>query len=199
MSVGLGLVEPRQVRRIPRADDPWGQQNEQELLAWAALVRGAGSYLEVGSCYGHGLRLMAPHLKPRAMMVSVDLCRGVQTLEGVDTGLYLKQTLRDLEGKGYLTEVIAGNSHDAHIEERARGFGPYDAVFIDGDHDYEGVKQDWETYGFMGKIVGFHDIFHRDHGVSQLWQELKAEGHTYCEIRARHSFWGIGVIFQERL
>lgn len=58
----------------------------------------------------------------------------------------------------------------------------YEYMFIDGDHSYEGVKIDFET--FWSKlatkgIMGFHDINLKglsnndEYGVWKLWEELK--------------------------
>lgn len=56
-------------------------------------------------------------------------------------------------------------------------------LFIDGDHSYEGVKQDFEMYKTLldkgNSLIFFHDIvdsdFHRSLGcnVSKLWYELE--------------------------
>lgn len=53
--------------------------------------------------------------------------------------------------RGYSTEVV----------DLVRSFSPeINLLFIDGDHSYEGVKADWETYKHFlssGAIVIFHD------------------------------------------
>ena len=63
-----------------------------------------------------------------------------------------------------------------------RQHGPYDLVFIDGDHSPAGVRADWQNYGPMARLVAFHDIDAEhgkltparlaDYGVHQLWTEL---------------------------
>jgi predicted O-methyltransferase YrrM len=40
------------------------------------------------------------------------------------------------------------------------GEGGFDFVFIDGDHSYEGLREDWETWGPLlvaGGVVALHD------------------------------------------
>jgi predicted O-methyltransferase YrrM len=55
---------------------------------------------------------------------------------------------------------------------------PVDFLFIDGDHSYEGAKQDWHSYAPLvrpGGLIAFHDIsmnFAETH-VKQLWDEIK--------------------------
>jgi hypothetical protein len=50
----------------------------------------------------------------------------------------------------------------------------FDIIFIDGDHDYEGVKNDYEVSKNNGRIFVFHDIVNDVcPGVVNFWNELK--------------------------
>jgi hypothetical protein len=52
---------------------------------------------------------------------------------------------------------------------------PIDVLFIDGDHTYEGVKDDWDNFSpFIkpGGVVYFHDCDATSPGVVQLFEEI---------------------------
>jgi len=75
-----------------------------------------------------------------------------------------------------------------------------DFLFIDGDHTYEGVKQDYEMYKELvsdNGYIAFHDINdtqrHRDRNVyvGKLWNELIGEK---IEFNIKADWAGIGVI-----
>jgi hypothetical protein len=72
-----------------------------------------------------------------------------------------------------------------------------DFLFIDGDHAYAGVKQDYAMYGPLvrsGGCVAFHDIEY-DRNVKRFWNELKV-GRRFEEIRdTRAPTYGIGVLY----
>ena len=57
----------------------------------------------------------------------------------------------------------------------------FDVIFIDGDHSYMGVKNDYESSKESGKIYVFHDIVSDAcPGVVEFWNELKSkESDTY--------------------
>jgi len=57
-----------------------------------------------------------------------------------------------------------------------------DFFFIDEDHTYDRVKQDFEMYSKLvrpGGIIGFHDIFpgppETVGGVPRFWDEVKSD------------------------
>ena len=100
--------------------------------------------------------------------------------------------------------MLWGSSHDYTMLEEVEsilGEELLDFLFIDGDHTYEGVKQDYEMYRHLvkpGGWIGFHDTkdteFHRNANcrVDQLWSEL--EGNKVDFLDNRSSFGGIGFI-----
>jgi hypothetical protein len=102
---------------------------------------------------------------------------------GIAAGLLLR-FMRDemfLDVKGITLEprntheglpVVYGKSQDKSIIDSAI---KADFYFIDGDHSYEYVKQDYENYKHLCKYMGFHDILgQRDcEGVNKLWNEIK--------------------------
>jgi 23S rRNA U2552 (ribose-2'-O)-methylase RlmE/FtsJ len=80
---------------------------------------------------------------------------------------------------------VQGDSHNLDTLHRVLellGSQP-DCVFIDADHEYSAVYQDFDMwYPAATKLVGFHDILMP--GVSQFWNEIKRQ-YPSVEIIAR--------------
>jgi len=77
--------------------------------------------------------------------------------------------------------LIIGNSHDVDTQEVIRAGGPFDAVFIDGDHSELGARLDWEFAQTLNpRVVFFHDhtdaVYHARCGcfVDRVWAEILA-------------------------
>lgn len=164
------------------------------------------SYLEIGSMYGGSLWRVAHSLPKGSRVVSVDFA--------IDTPAakpHLEDCVSELCKEGYDAHFIYGDSRSQEVIEQARLLGPFDCVFLDGDHTLEGVKSDWVNYGPMGRLVGFHDISwnatwrssvpgrpFKAMGVPELWAELKAK-HRHHEIRMHspQNYYGIGILWRD--
>jgi cephalosporin hydroxylase len=86
----------------------------------------------------------------------------------------------------------------------------FDLIFIDGDHSYNGVKNDYDISKNSGKVFVFHDIVNSVcPGVVTFWNELKAtQKHMYDFFEftdqyedvwnsTREHFLGIGVAIKK--
>ena len=122
-----------------------------------------------------------------------------------DTEKSLRLVELKLNQIGYDASRVIGPSQSDATVDLIQGRGPYDAILIDGDHTYEGVKADWLRYQGMGRIIAFHDIVGtgqrekptgREVEVPILWQEIKAQGFHTVEYVGPGSKMGIGVVFQ---
>lgn len=166
----------------------------EKLKEW---VKDCESILEIGARYGANLVGMAHAMKGKRI-VSVDW-PDKEGWNDPNAGNVLEANVKMLQGEGYDATLIIGDSHSIDVVQRVRLLAPFDLVFIDGDHSYSGVKQDWENYGPMGKVVIFHDIMkpHKSTNpgleVWKLWQEIKVSRET-TEFVAPDSPMGLGRV-----
>lgn len=188
-------------------------QVEEELVELIDLLtkENVRSYLEVGSRFGgsferimtallhHGMQNLIPSLP---FGLSVDF-PGSNFGDSSSAPILLAALAR-LDAIGCKVECVFGPSAASEVVERVRHHAPFDAVMIDADHRYEGVKRDFEIYASMGRIIILHDIAappgHTSKTgakveVPKLWNEIK-HGYRHVEIVAPGSDMGIGVLFR---
>jgi hypothetical protein len=93
------------------------------------------------------------------------------------------------------------------VQEWIRKQGPFDAVFIDGDHKADGVRQDWEFAKSLDpRTIFFHDftnaVYHRlcgcevHHVVPDVIAESEANG---WRVSSKAVGCGWGGILQVRM
>lgn len=175
-------------------------QRPDELAAFIDLLvkNNVRSYLEIGARHGDTFYEVMRHLPKGAKGVAVDM-------PGANWGVQksrqaLEHAAATLKGQGYDVRTVYGDSGTDATTRRVASHGPYDAVLIDGDHLYDGVKRDWERYG-NARMVAFHDIdgegIKSKRGlpveVPKLWCEIK-DHYQHTEIIGNDRGMGIGVI-----
>lgn len=182
-------------------------QNAAELADFVALLQRerVRTYLEIGARHGDTFHHIMMSLPGDAVGLAVDLPGAAWGQGG--SGEHLERAVADVNTSPRRALAMFGDSGDRKTIYEVFDHGPFDAVLIDGDHRYEGVKRDWEFYGDMARVVAFHDIagagevqprqgFRVD--VPELWAEVKqkaaAEGWAVHEFIATGSRMGIGVI-----
>jgi predicted O-methyltransferase YrrM len=153
----------------------------QRLLEW---IQGKESLLEIGSRFGYPLVEMAHVLKPGAKVVSVDLPDAEGWNPPLNTLNHLRRNVEQLQTEGYKAHLVVGDSHSQNIIRQVKELGPFEVIFIDGDHTYKGVVDDWINYGPLGQIIIFHDIRRpvppEDMNVEvwKLWEEIRMWANT---------------------
>lgn len=183
-------------------------QNEFELRSFIGLLQSEGvrRYCEIGSRHGDTFHEVMINLPKGSVGVANDLPGGLWGQKNTD--VCLRRVERDLERRGYKASRLIGNSQGDATYDLIVGRGPYDAILIDGDHTYAGVKADWERYRGLAPMIAFHDIVgqgqhekvtNREVEVPVLWAEIKAAGYVTREFIAPGSKMGIGVVWPATL
>jgi len=97
--------------------------------------------------------------------------------------------------------LICGNTRSNYVIESAKKLGPYDLIFIDADHTYEGVKLDFKNYLPMlseGGVIGFHDVECPDWPeINKFWNELESTNKYNMKKFVKKGFllqYGIGIL-----
>lgn len=173
------------------------EQHSGELDLLAKQAKNFKSILEIGSREGGVLMTFHNQCPIETKLYSIDYGSDV---EGTRPPHHetLKQTVEAISRDGRHMELIFSDSKRDEAIEWAKQRAPFDFIFIDGDHSYEGVKADWNNYRPMAQVIGFHDIRNPNLGVMQLWNEIRPIYDT-CEWCQRGSIMGIGLIFRNGL
>jgi predicted O-methyltransferase YrrM len=181
------------------------QQWKQEITGFLTFAREHKPIRigELGLFLG-GTNLMLTHALPT-----------VREVIGVDLHLRNKSQLRYFGGSSHRQTYIEGRTcDDATLEKvsQALGGGTLDLLFIDADHSYDGVKQDFMHYRHFvrdGGIIAFHDIV-QDHltkfghdpatfvgarsgEVFRFWKDLKPYYDTSREFVVDYNQDGCGI------
>lgn len=180
-------------------------QIESEITILLELMRELRPrvVLEIGTASGGTLFLLTRVAQPDAILISIDLPGGA--FGGGYSRLRVPM-YKAFAKEGQRIYLIRANSHDLATLEKVRLIlddRKVDFLFIDGDHDYEGVKMDFEMYAPLVRekgIVAFHDIVpgspDKVGGVPRFWKEIKTSYESQEIVEDwKQGGYGIGLIF----
>lgn len=158
------------------------------------------SYLEIGARYGQTFEEVGDALQVPSVLVAVDQPGAMWGRD--DSWAELEAAANRLRAKGHEVYLIRGDSHAHETLKAVQAIrARWDAVFIDADHRYEAVLADWQDYGTMGHIVGFHDIAPTPENtrieVPRLWHELRAKFKGFEIVDPEQPGMGIGVLLPD--
>lgn len=158
--------------------------------------------LEIGTANGGTLFLFAKIASKDAKIISIDLP------EGDFGGGYPKYKIplyKSFKSHNQELNLIRLNSHSHEAVKLIKTIlngKLFDFIFIDGDHSYEGVKNDFKTYFDLlndNGVIAFHDIvpgLEKDSGgVFRFWKEVKSLHNSKEIVQSwNQNGGGIGII-----
>jgi cephalosporin hydroxylase len=140
------------------------------------------SVLEIGVSKGGTLYQWIKYAGKRAKIMAIDLPGGPWGVAGEPP---LEDWLGWATDRDVSLMVLLGSSHAPDMAWTIKENGPYDFVFIDGDHSYLGMACDFLTYSPLvrkGGLIVLHDIVKDQSDVKiegwRYWQEIKAACRT---------------------
>lgn len=193
-------------------------QIPEEFRALARLVerRRPETVLEIGTADGGTLFAHARLAHEAATIISIDLPRGPF---GGGYPPWRIPLYRSFAGPGQRLELLRVDSHAASTADQLReilGGRRIDYAFIDGDHTFEGVRQDFELclrFAAPDAIIAFHDIAEQpnpewieaaaaapgDGAVHRFWNEVRGRyAHDAFIGDPEQEGYGIGVLYLDQ-
>jgi predicted O-methyltransferase YrrM len=196
--------------------EPWQVPEEFRSLARIVEQRRPMTVVEIGTADGGTLFAHARLAHPDALIISIDLPYG---LFGAGYPAWRIPLYRSFAGPGQRLELLRVDSHapaTAALLERLLDGRRIDYAFIDGDHTYDGVRQDFELclrFAATDAVIAFHDIAqkpnpeyvpppgmeHAAWAVHTFWEEVRRRYAHEELIRDRdQEGYGIGVLYLDR-
>ena len=152
--------------------------------------------LEIGTCEGGTLQFFLSHTEPGAQFITVEV-NHTRPAWG-DWADANSQHLTAICGDSHYSEIVA------YIYKE---MPDVDFLFIDADHHYGAVRQDFLNYGPLvrpGGIIALHDILDTPGDltieVSKLWSEIREAGYVTQELCSsyKQATCGIGLIYVQK-
>jgi predicted O-methyltransferase YrrM len=171
------------------------EQHPSELADFTAWLGPIDAVVEIGVAMGGTIRHW--HRLGATTIIGVDY-HGTDSLGPAGTLEAHRALWQETRFKS-----IIGNSHDFGTFRDVVYYcsAQVDLLFIDGDHSYEGVTQDYQWYRPLvkpGGVIAFHDIVDSDflrqvgHGTPRFWKELPGEKTAF--LAPGGTWGGIGAI-----
>jgi predicted O-methyltransferase YrrM len=156
--------------------------------------------VEIGVAYGGTLFLWTRAASADAVLVGLD-ARPVGRLGNLSPFPILCRTFATRRQR---IELLMGvDSHDQATVGRLEdvlGGRSIDFLFVDGDHSYDGVREDTALYGPLVRedgLIAFHDVSPRaapqTEGTARFWREFASTRSVEAEIVDAEPGFGIGL------
>lgn len=172
-------------------------QNREEITWMAEEVKKIEPkhILEIGTERG-GSMYIWDKISYRGKRIAVDMC-------DEHTKMFRELAFKKAGTFNNITFIEANSHHKETYDKvvKALAGAKVDFLFLDGDHSYEGVKQDFEMYSPLvreGGLIGFHDVIESEQNkktntlVYKFWQELP-EWKRKEKIVGGKDIFGVGI------
>lgn len=173
-------------------------QHRTELQSFVEYIRGREpkTVVEIGTFLGGTLYVWSRALESTRRVVGVDKPVWTELVHDGRRELYPTfSTATDVD-------LVYGDSHDDGTYEAVRErVDDVDLLFVDGDHTYEGVREDFRTYrDLLGDdgVVAFHDV--RRHAEDRAEKERRLERVDDLSadlVRVGRPEWGIAGFWED--
>jgi cephalosporin hydroxylase len=177
----------------------WQYPNQFSKYLSLLRTQKINSYIEIGCRWGGTFVLTTEYLK---MFNSLNKSVAVDIIDSPVVNYCTSNNE---------TQFIKTNSQSSEFINYINN-NYFDLILIDGDHSYNGVKNDYQVSKNSGKIFVFHDIINDVcPGVIQFWNELKnneKDAYNFFEFTeqyedvwnaTRQKFLGIGVAIKKNI
>lgn len=179
-------------------------QVEEEITELMNILknRKIKNILEIGTADGGTLYLFTRILCKKGTIATVDL---PGSKFGGGYAKWKKLLFKSFSIEKQKIRLITGDSHSEKVVDAVGEIftDGVDFLFIDGDHEYEGVKKDFLKYSPLvkkGGLIVFHDIVkghvRRVGGVPIFWDEIKKKYQHHEIIKdVNQGGYGLGILY----
>lgn len=177
------------------AKRPITQTTEEEREVLRSYATGKKRLVEIGVFHGVNTRIFREVMARDAILFAIDpfprFFFGVRGL-GWARRIAHCEVSKSTNGQVVWVETTG---HAAVKDARVQPCLPVDFIFIDGDHSWEGIKGDWESWRehvMLGGIVCLHDTRNRPGSDSERYMNEIISADPAFELVS--SVWSLSVL-----
>lgn len=163
------------------------EQDGQRLAYLASQVPQNGIIVEIGSHRGRSAAYMAAAVKDGVAIYCIDVWNNPNNQEYISNSGDMSALTQFLTGLNLIDKVITLRGESSQF---AKIFNePVDLLFIDGNHKYESVKTDYESWYphvKRGGVIAFHDYHKNWPGVVRFVDETASK-----QLKHLGTYWRI--------